>query len=102
MKFIAYDINPVTTEEEIAEHLAILASDEFGGRAPSSPGEELTVNYIAEQFEAAGLRPGAGGSFATQFRSTAPTCPSRGKKFTNCSTIRSAESSNWCRGCCID
>ena len=51
------------TEAEIAEHLAILASDEFGGRAPSSPGEELTVNYLAEQMEAAGLEPAAGGSW---------------------------------------
>jgi Zn-dependent M28 family amino/carboxypeptidase len=51
------------TEGEIAEHLSTLASDEFGGRAPSSPGEELTVNYIAEQFEAAGLEPGNGGSW---------------------------------------
>jgi Zn-dependent M28 family amino/carboxypeptidase len=51
------------TEEEIAEHLTILASDEFGGRAPSSPGEELTVAYLAEQFEAAGLEPGNAGSW---------------------------------------
>ncbi len=51
------------TEAEIAEHLAILASDEFGGRAPSSPGEELTVAYLAEQFEAAGLEPGNAGSW---------------------------------------
>ena len=51
------------TEEEIAEHITVLASDEFGGRAPSSPGEELTVTYLAEQFEAAGLQPGNGGSW---------------------------------------
>jgi Zn-dependent M28 family amino/carboxypeptidase len=35
-----------------------LASDEFGGRAPGSPGEELTVNYLVEQFKAAGAEPG--------------------------------------------
>jgi len=54
------------TEADIAEHLAILASDEFGGRAPSSPGEELTVNYIADHFRALGLRPGNGDSWFQQ------------------------------------
>jgi Zn-dependent M28 family amino/carboxypeptidase len=35
-----------------------LASDEFAGRQPGSSGEELTVNYLAEQFKAAGAEPG--------------------------------------------
>ena len=35
-----------------------LASDEFAGRGPGSPGEELTVNYLVEQFKAAGAEPG--------------------------------------------
>lgn len=51
------------TEAEIAEHLATLASDEFGGRGPSSPGEELTVTYLADQFRALGLEPGNGDSY---------------------------------------
>ncbi|MBK5296728.1 MAG: M28 family peptidase, partial [Vicinamibacteria bacterium] len=29
-----------------------------GGRAPGSPGEEITVNYLVEQFKAAGAEPG--------------------------------------------
>ena len=51
------------TEAEIAEHLATLASDEFGGRAPSSPGEELTVTYLADEFRRLGLEPGNGDSY---------------------------------------
>ena len=35
-----------------------LASDEFEGRAPGSPGEELTLAYLTEQFEALGAEPG--------------------------------------------
>ena len=35
-----------------------LASDQFGGRAPGSPGEELTVKYLVERFSAAGAEPG--------------------------------------------
>ncbi|WP_237068300.1 M28 family metallopeptidase [Microbulbifer guangxiensis] len=44
--------------EELHEHIAILASDKFQGRAPATAGEELTVNYLAEQFAALGLEPG--------------------------------------------
>jgi Zn-dependent M28 family amino/carboxypeptidase len=51
------------TEAEIAEHLGVLASDEFGGRGPSSPGEVLTTEYLAAEFERMGLEPGPGGSY---------------------------------------
>lgn len=51
------------TEPEIAEHLATLASDEFGGRAPSSPGEELTVDYLAGELARLGLEAGNGDSY---------------------------------------
>ena len=42
----------------LLEHTRRLASDEFEGRAPGTPGEERTVAYLIEQFRAAGLRPG--------------------------------------------
>ena len=35
-----------------------LASDEFEGRAPGTRGEELTLAYLTEQFEAVGAEPG--------------------------------------------
>ncbi|WP_229659228.1 M28 family peptidase [Luteimonas terricola] len=43
--------------DRLAAHLRVLASDEFEGRAPDTPGEEKTVAYIGEQFAAAGLEP---------------------------------------------
>lgn len=39
-------------------HIRKLASDEFEGRSPSSKGEALTVQYVTEQFRAAGCTPG--------------------------------------------
>jgi Zn-dependent M28 family amino/carboxypeptidase len=36
----------------------VLASDEFEGRSPGTRGEELTVNYLIEQFRQIGLQPG--------------------------------------------
>jgi Zn-dependent M28 family amino/carboxypeptidase len=44
--------------ERMLQHIRVLSSDEFEGRAPGSPGEELTVHYIEEQFRALGLVPG--------------------------------------------
>lgn len=49
--------------QQLAEHVKVLASDEFGGRAPSSKGEELTLAYLTEQFKAIGFEPGNGDSF---------------------------------------
>jgi Zn-dependent M28 family amino/carboxypeptidase len=41
----------------LAEHIRVLASDEFMGRGPGTPGEDTTVAYIAEQLRSAGLEP---------------------------------------------
>ena len=46
------------TPEQIARHVEYLASDELGGRAPGSKGEELTLTYLTEQYIKMGLRPG--------------------------------------------
>ena len=40
-----------------------LSTDEFGGRMPGTAGEELTLAYLVEHFEAAGLEPGNEGSW---------------------------------------
>ena len=49
--------------ESYAAAVRTLSSDEFEGRGPSTPGEEITVAYLVEQLEAAGLEPGNGDSF---------------------------------------
>ena len=46
------------TADALLEHIRVLSSDEFGGRAPGSPGEELSVDYITEQFQKLRLEPG--------------------------------------------
>ena len=48
---------------ELHEHIAVLASDEFGGRAPATEGEALTTAYLVQQFRALGLAPGNGDSY---------------------------------------
>lgn len=49
--------------EDLKKHISVLASDEFGGRAPASEGEEKTINYLAAQFDSLGLEPGNNGSW---------------------------------------
>ncbi|NVJ99880.1 MAG: M28 family peptidase [Alphaproteobacteria bacterium] len=49
--------------EALKGHITTLASDEFGGRAPGSPGEELTVQYLETAFRDAGLKPANGDSY---------------------------------------
>src|SRR5262245_22413205 len=46
------------TSEEVLRHVKVLASDQFEGRAPGSRGEELSVDYLIEQFKKFGLKPG--------------------------------------------
>ncbi len=53
-------------EEVYRAHVAQLASDEFEGRAPGSPGERKTVEYLEKQFLALGLQPVDGASFRQQ------------------------------------
>jgi len=55
---------PIVDIDAVMTHTKKLSSDQFEGRAPGTRGEELSVRYLAEQFQAAGLKPGnADGSY---------------------------------------
>jgi Zn-dependent M28 family amino/carboxypeptidase len=51
------DMPSISTDAILAD-IKKLSSDEFEGRAPGSKGETLAVNYLSEQFKAAGAEPG--------------------------------------------
>ena len=51
------------SETSLKNHLVTLSSDDFQGRKPFTPGETKTVEYLKEQFESFGLKPGNGDSF---------------------------------------
>ncbi|REL38808.1 hypothetical protein DYD21_02315 [Rhodohalobacter sp. SW132] len=56
------------TGESLLNHIEILSSDEFGGRAPATRGDTLTVNYLADQLEEIGIAPGMpDGSYTQEF-----------------------------------
>lgn len=49
---------PQVSTQRISENIRVLSADDFAGRGPATPGEAKTVDYIAKQFQAAGLKPG--------------------------------------------
>jgi aminopeptidase YwaD len=57
--------NPEITAPEVAAHVGYLASDELAGRGSGTSGNNLAARYIAERFQAAGLKPAgeAGGYY---------------------------------------
>jgi Zn-dependent M28 family amino/carboxypeptidase len=51
------------TEEGLKKQISAIASDDFQGRGPATPGEQKTISYLAEQFKEEGLEPGNNGSY---------------------------------------
>jgi len=49
---------PKIDPQHLSQDVKVLASDEFEGRGPNTAGEVKATEYIARQFEAAGLKPG--------------------------------------------
>ena len=50
-------LNSFSGDRMLAD-IRTLSSDEFQGRGPGSKGEELTIQYLQNQFRSAGLEPG--------------------------------------------
>ncbi len=55
---IALSAMPKIESAAVMNHIKTLASDEFEGRAPGTPGEEKTVQYLEAEFKKLGLKPG--------------------------------------------
>ena len=49
---------PEFDPKHLSQDVKVLSSDEFEGRGPNTRAEIKTVNYLIEQFKAAGLQPG--------------------------------------------
>ena len=60
---VKHGFGPEVSTEDLSMHIKVLASDEFGGRAPGTEGEEKTVAYLIQQFQRLGLKPGNGDSY---------------------------------------
>ncbi|MCK5906199.1 MAG: M20/M25/M40 family metallo-hydrolase [Flavobacteriales bacterium] len=59
--------NPEITVADMSEYIHVLASDSLEGRLPGTPGGSKAGDYIAEKFEAFGLKPGGDKGFYQYF-----------------------------------
>ena len=55
--------DPAISVGTLKEVTRTLSSDTFDGRAPTTPGEDKTIGYVAGRFAAAGLQPANKGSW---------------------------------------
>ena len=51
------DLPPINMDAVLAD-IKVLSSDQYEGRAPGTNGETLTIQYLSDQFKAAGAEPG--------------------------------------------
>ena len=54
---------PAILVQTLKDVTKTLSSDAFEGRAPTTPAEAKTINYVARRFAKAGLKPGNNGSW---------------------------------------
>jgi Zn-dependent M28 family amino/carboxypeptidase len=59
----AGDTHTGFSEEAMRAYVQTLGSDEFMGRKPGTPGEEITLDYLQEVFIDLGLKPAFGNDF---------------------------------------
>lgn len=52
------ETSPAPSAARMLARTRVLASDEFEGRGPATPGEEKTVAYLVSEFQKMGLEPG--------------------------------------------
>ncbi|MEX0608834.1 MAG: M28 family peptidase [Balneolaceae bacterium] len=56
------------TKESLLQHIEVLSADDFMGRATGTEGEQMTVDYLINEFEEMGATPAAGdGSYIQPF-----------------------------------
>ena len=76
-----HGFGPEISAEDFSAHVKVLSSDDFGGRAPGSAGEDKTVRYLQQQMERLGLHPGNKGSYFQTVPMVATTVDAGASKF---------------------
>ena len=64
----ALSAQPQSDEAQLRAWIRTMSSDEFGGRRPMSPFEDVTVRYLSGELQKLGLQPAFGDSWYQPFR----------------------------------
>ncbi len=60
---VSHKFKPEITAGDFAQHLLVVSSDDYEGRAPGTIGERLTTTYLKGELERIGLQPANDGSY---------------------------------------
>jgi len=84
---------PIASAADIGRRIERLASDEFEGRAPGTPGGQAASQYIADEMKAAGLAPmGENGTYFQPVKLTeTEVLPTSSSTITGGETVMTAE-----------
>jgi aminopeptidase YwaD len=80
MPSVAASAPSVTTAEVLRSHVEYLASPELEGRMTLAPGIERAAEFIAADFQKAGLEPGPNGTFFHEYEVTIGQRPGPGNR----------------------
>lgn len=72
---------PDPDEQLLRSWIRTLGGDDFGGRKPMTPYEDLTIQYLADELAQLGLQPAFGDSWFQPFEMIAVTAKPAGNKF---------------------
>ena len=67
MDDVAVKFASTISQDDMREHLTILASDEYEGRETGQKGQRMAAEYIQRHFEHLGLTPGNNGEWLQEF-----------------------------------
>ena len=67
MDEIAVKYASTISQDEMRDHLTILASDEYEGRETGKKGQKMAAEYITKHFKSIGLTPGNNGEWLQEF-----------------------------------
>jgi len=66
LSFAASAQEPAFNAARLSQHIQTLSSDSFEGRGIATPAEQKVIDYVSQQFQAAGLEPGGDNGGWTQ------------------------------------
>ena len=72
--------HPSQDEALLRHWIQVLGSDDFGGRMPMTEYETKTVNYLADEMRAIGLKPAFGDSYFQEVQTVSTICRPMGGK----------------------
>ena len=73
-KTVTLPISPSEEEALLRQWIRTVSSDEFGGRMPMTPYEDITTGYLVSQLDSLGIDPALDGSYFQEVKLISTRC----------------------------